>query len=384
MYLKLFIYGKIDIVEYGCDCMKKFVKVLDGELSNASGIKYKIGEVNIAEHWDPKASSAKEMGGYSFSSEDKILRWLLRGDTIYDVDIPIDAEVIEIENVNAPHGLFRTNKIILNNPRRLDSDLVMELYLKSDLPLETYFQCLTFLSLDCFNDVCKKIIVDKIDDRNVEKAHKIFSSFFDLREEDKTDIYNEVDTMLSEIEDKDLINVAISRDPLVVKITNDRVINITGMSGAGKTTYVREHYDSDNYLLVDTDEIFSDKHFASTTGINKELGTLFREKFETMPTLDKDFDIIYDSIIDYCSSLDKTIIIDCAQFHCASDVNNLIGEVVILRTDVTTCYNRCLSRYINRHKDYTEAEINEYKERKRRIFVWYRNTNEFIKKLLKY
>ena len=29
--------------------MKKFVKVLDGEVSNASGIKYKIGEVNIAD-----------------------------------------------------------------------------------------------------------------------------------------------------------------------------------------------------------------------------------------------------------------------------------------------------------------------------------------------
>ena len=72
--------------------MKKFVKVLDGEMSNAGGFKYKINEVNEAMNWNPKADEAKAMGGFSFSSEDKIFRWLLRGNTIYDVEIPIDAE----------------------------------------------------------------------------------------------------------------------------------------------------------------------------------------------------------------------------------------------------------------------------------------------------
>jgi len=363
--------------------MKKFVKVLDGDISNASGMKYKIGEVNIADNWNPKGRDAKEMGGFSFSSEDKVLRWLLRGDTIYDVDIPIDAEVIEVENENSPHGVFRTNKIIIDNPRRLNSDLVMDLYLKSDLPLKTYFQCLSFLSLDCYYEICRKIIVDKVDDRNVIEAHKVFSNFIELKEENKTDIYKEVDLMLSEIEDKDLINIAISREPLTIKLTPDRVVNITGQSGAGKTTFVREHYDSDNYLIIDTDEIFSDKHYQQATGINKELGDYFREEFPKLPNLGEDFDLIYEKIIDYCSALNKTIIIDCAQFHCINDINKLIGEIVILRTDITTCYNRCLSRYINKHPDYTEEELEEYSERKKKIFKWYRQTNEFIKKIIK-
>ncbi len=30
------------------------------------------------------------MGGFNFSTEDKILRWLVRGDTLYDVIIPED------------------------------------------------------------------------------------------------------------------------------------------------------------------------------------------------------------------------------------------------------------------------------------------------------
>jgi len=30
---------------------------------------------------------AKEMVGFNFGTEDTILRWLIRGDTIYDVEI---------------------------------------------------------------------------------------------------------------------------------------------------------------------------------------------------------------------------------------------------------------------------------------------------------
>ncbi len=56
----------------------------------------------------------------------------------------------------------------------------MNLYLKSDLPDNTYFQCLTFLSLRNYNEVCEKIIRDK-----VTQAIKTFTTFFDLKEEDK-------------------------------------------------------------------------------------------------------------------------------------------------------------------------------------------------------
>ena len=35
------------------------------------------------------------MGGFNFSTEDKILRWLVRGNTIYDVVILEDAEIID-------------------------------------------------------------------------------------------------------------------------------------------------------------------------------------------------------------------------------------------------------------------------------------------------
>lgn len=175
-----------------------------GTKSHAGGFEYKINEVNETDNWNPKANNPEDFGGFNFSTEDKILRWLLRGDTIYDVEIPKDAEVVECENKNTPHGVFRSNKIILKNPRKLNDNLVMDLYLKSDLPDNTYFQCLTFLSLRDYDEVCKKIIEDKVNEDNVNQAIETFATFFKLKEEEKNKCYKNVYQSLNEIKQRNL------------------------------------------------------------------------------------------------------------------------------------------------------------------------------------
>jgi hypothetical protein len=67
------------------------------------------------------------MGGFNFSSEDKILRWLHRGDTIYDVSIPKEAEVILCDEEK---GVWRANKIIVTNPQIITDEMVIDLYKK--------------------------------------------------------------------------------------------------------------------------------------------------------------------------------------------------------------------------------------------------------------
>lgn len=179
--------------------MKKYMRVMYDTKSHAGGFEYKIDEVNETDNWNPNADNPKDFGGFNFSTEDKMLRWLLRGDTLYDVEIPNDAEIIECENKNTPHGVFRSNKIILTNPRKLNNALVMDLYLKSDLPDNTYFQCLTFLSLRDYDEVCEKIIKDKVNKNNVNQAIETFTTFFELKEEDKNECYNKVYQLLNEI-----------------------------------------------------------------------------------------------------------------------------------------------------------------------------------------
>ena len=52
---------------------------MDGIKSNAGDFQYKLNEINISNNWNPNAEDHKKMGGFNFSTEGKILRWLHRG-----------------------------------------------------------------------------------------------------------------------------------------------------------------------------------------------------------------------------------------------------------------------------------------------------------------
>ena len=100
--------------------------------------------------------------------EDKILRWLVRGDTLYDVTLPSDAEIIDVESVSAPHAVFRSNKIILSNLRKVTDDIAMKLYLNSKLPEKSYYKSLAGCAVRGYKNTCFKIIEDRVNKNNID------------------------------------------------------------------------------------------------------------------------------------------------------------------------------------------------------------------------
>ncbi len=178
-----------------------------------------------------------------------------------------------------------------------------------------------------------------------------------------------------------LIDLNIDKEPYIKQLTNDNIINLTGQSGSGKSTYAKENFNNDNYIIIDTDDIFSEIRYQTATGINKELGDMFRAKYSNLPTLANDFDLIYQDIINYCKDKNKTIVIDCAVFHCIKDVSLLKGKIIIIRTSINTCYKRCIERFKAINPNATDEEINKYAEKKKKIFEWYKSSNEFIEKI---
>lgn len=195
----------------------KYVRVVNGVNSHANGYEFKIGEVNIADKWNPKANNPEEFGGFNFSTEDKILRYLHRGDTIYEVEIPEDAEVVEVESRNAPHGIFRTNKIIISNPKEVTDELVIELYKKSNLPEKTYFQCLVTLLYKKHIEAVKYIIKDRINKSNINEAITEFEEFVVSHDNEKFsydelwDAAKEIYDILKEIQSDIYIYIIICR-----------------------------------------------------------------------------------------------------------------------------------------------------------------------------
>ena len=168
----------------------KYVRVMDGLKSNAGGFNYKLDEINISEKWDTSTLNPEKMGGFNFGTEDKILRWLHRGDTIYDVIVPDDAEVILCDEEK---GIYRSNKIIVTNPRTITDELVLELYKKTTLSDKIIAQCLVTLLWKKRKEISKFIINDRVNKDNVDDILNEFTTYAgedNLNSESGKEIYN--------------------------------------------------------------------------------------------------------------------------------------------------------------------------------------------------
>ncbi|MGM9875473.1 MAG: hypothetical protein ACI32H_06095 [Bacilli bacterium] len=156
--------------------MNKYVRVMDGLKSNAGGFEYKLNEINISQSWNPEAHSGKEFGGFNFTTENCILRWLHRGSTIYDVEIPEDAQTVKIEGATV---LFRTNKIIVKNPRKVDDDLALHYYEISNIPEKSYYKALGAVAVMNYKKTALKILKDKVNKNNINEVLKEWNEFID-------------------------------------------------------------------------------------------------------------------------------------------------------------------------------------------------------------
>ena len=356
--------------------------VFGTNIGHVENKQYKIGEVITSNTWDPYNEDWDKRGGFNFTNDECALRWMSRGDTLYEVEIPEDGEIVEVKNDKTPGGIYIANKIILKNPIPISEELLVDFYHKSKLPLSTYFECIGILAARGFYDLSLDIIRDKVNVDNIDLAiDKFNSSLKPWHEYVDYECYNKVKPLLEEIKSPIDINIFIDKEPYIKKLTDDNIINLTGQSGSGKSTYASKHFNSNNYLVVDTDDIFSEERFSETTGINKELGEYFRKKYEQLPGCQNEFDIIYKDILDYCSKYDKTIVIDCAQFHCIHDISLLKGTLIVIRTSIDNCYNRAIERYKLAHKNCSNEELKKYIERKKALYTWYKYSNEFLEKI---
>ena len=286
--------------------------------------------------------------------------------------IPEDAEVVLCDEEK---GIYRANRIIVTNPRPITDELVLELYNKTTLSNKIIAECLVTLLWKKRKEMSKYIIKNRVNLNNIDEILKEF-----VRYAGEDNLYsksgNEIYEILKEIQNPLDISLYVTKEPYIKELTEDKIINLTGQSGSGKSTYAKKYFDNDDYIIIDTDEILSENRFKKATGINKELGKIFRNKYKILPNLGEDFDLIYKEILNYCNNITKTIIIDCAQFHCIKDISILKGKIIVIRTDIDTCYNRCIERFKKNNPTATEEEIRKYLEKKKSINKWYKYSNE--------
>lgn len=177
--------------------MSKYVKVMYGTTSGAkSDFEYKLNEINISNNWNPNADNPKDFGGFNYCAEECILRWLHRGDTIYDVEIPEDAENVKLEGATV---IYRANKIIIKNPRKVDDELALYFYQISKIPEKSYYKALGAVTIMNYEKTAYQILKDKVSKENIDLVLEEWNNF--IEHGDKNDRSN-LNGLVKEINDE--------------------------------------------------------------------------------------------------------------------------------------------------------------------------------------
>ena len=170
----------------------------------------------------------------------------------------------------------------------------------------------------------------------------------------------------------------IDKDPYIKHISDDPIMNITGESGSGKSYACEKYKLDDNYIVIDTDQVFGNEEKDEN---NKEFYDFLIKKYDKLPDLIESFDQIYLDILEYAKTKNKVIIIDSAQYRNIKDVSILKGDMIVLRTCINTCFDRCIKRYEEQHKNASFEELSSYTARKKGMYAWYKAINELLDKL---
>ena len=115
------------------------------------------------------------------------------------------------------------------------------------------------------------------------------------------------------------IEIDKDKEPYYKKISDDKVINLTGESGSGKSYYSTKYINDDNYIVIDTDEVYG--RFDKSKGANRKFGEYLRSKYDVLPDNCGQFDLLLSEILEYFKDTDKILVIDSAQYRNIKDYN---------------------------------------------------------------
>ena len=355
---------------------RKYLIVMFGTTSGANkNLEYKIGEVNVADNWNPNAKKGRDFGGFNYATEDCILRWLHRGDYVYDVEIPEDAENVKIEGATT---IYRANKIIISNPRKITDEMAFEFYKKSNIPELSYYKALAAVSVMNYKNTAIQMFRDKVNKENINIVLEEWNDFMSKGDRSKAnETVKMINDYLLEVKSELLISINTDKEPYIKELSKDKVINITGESGSGKSYFSNKFINNDNYIVIDTDLIFSNK--STDDRYLLELREIFKDKNKNY--LITNFDDFYKEILNYFKNTDKTIVMDSAQFRNIKDYSILKGKLIVMRTCIDTCYERCINRWKTLTKNYTNEELEKYSNKKLGMYTWYKSLNKFLQNI---
>ena len=148
------------------------------------------------------------------------------------------------------------------------------------------------------------------------------------------------------------------QNDFVKKLTNDKVINIIGTKGSGKTTSSLKYIENDDYIVVNLDRLFD---LPETLKFDKELikiQNMLKKKYGSIK--EQEFTEYYFDIINYILDKNKEALIEGNSIQ-GIEPSLLKGTIIIKRTAVLKSFIRAVKRdYKNKYFMNLEKKKHKY------------------------
>lgn len=167
-------------IECESDRNQEYYKIIQINKKYRDGKKFPIEEMVVSDNKiDLEATDIKKIGGFCISTYEYIFRWIIRGDTLCKVIIPTNSKIYKTTSEN---GIYLSEKIILSNPKKIDDNFAMELYLESALPEISYFKAMTACAIKGYINTALRVFNERVNSENVDVAISEFDDFCKRRE----------------------------------------------------------------------------------------------------------------------------------------------------------------------------------------------------------
>lgn len=169
--------------ECEADKNEKYYRFIQTKKEYPDGRRFPINEIVVCDHKiNLEATDITQMGGFCLSTYEFIFRWLIRGDTLCEVIIPENEKIYKTASEN---GIYLAEKIILENPQKMNDDFAMKLYFNSKLPTKSYFRTMTACAICGYMNTAFKVCEDKVNQDNIDKAILEMEEFCQRRTKEK-------------------------------------------------------------------------------------------------------------------------------------------------------------------------------------------------------
>lgn len=162
----------------------------------------------------------------------------------------------------------------------------------------------------------------------------------------------------------------IDKKDIEITCTNDKIINITGMIGSGKTTKANKYRRDNNYIVISLDCLYRGQDKENMNEETMKINKILREKFPNQDN-EKYFKEYYCEILKYISNFNENVIwiLEGQQIYRYLNIDDIKGKLIIKRTCIAKCWKRSIIRHIDRKR--TELKNNKITKKQYRNNIWY-------------